>query len=138
MKEGNHPFAALAVYEGQIVASALNQVVIQNDSTRHAELNLASHLSRTFSRQTIEQMTVYSSTEPCVMCAGALFWIGCRKIVFGCSAETLGRCTTKSLSIGIRQSHSSVSHEMNIEGPVLESEGEALHKSFWRNFGGKK
>jgi tRNA(Arg) A34 adenosine deaminase TadA len=137
IKEGNHPFAAIAVSEGEVVASALNQVVLQNDSTKHAELNLASHLSQNFTRQEIARMIVYSSTEPCPMCASALFWMGCRNIVYGCSTEALGRHTTKSLSVSIRQSLASVSQVMNIEGPILEDEGEVLHRNFWNTFGGK-
>ena len=85
-REGNHPFGALAVENGQIIATAKNSVVLECDNTRHAELNLVSYLSRNFSRDYIQKLTLYCSTEPCTMCAGALFWVGCRHIVYGCSA----------------------------------------------------
>jgi tRNA(Arg) A34 adenosine deaminase TadA len=135
---GDHPFAAIAVRNQQIVASALNQVVTQNDSTQHAELKLASFLSKNFSRQEIETMTVYASTEPCVMCAGALFWTGVRNIVFGCSIDALGKYTRRSFSVSLRDSLVSVLNVIKIEGPVLETEGEKIHMNFWNLFRGKK
>lgn len=138
VKNGDHPFGALAVDDDSIVATALNQVVTENDGTKHAELNLASLLSRNFPRSAIERMTIYCSTEPCVMCAGALFWIGCRHIVYGCSTQTLGRHTTESFSVAVRDALASVTSQMKIEGPVNERDGNLIHSKFWHQFGGKK
>lgn len=138
VSKGNHPFAAIAVYEGGIVATAQNEVVTHNDSTKHAELRLASKLSRTFPKSMIEKMVIYTSTEPCVMCAGALYWSGCRNIIFGCSAEALGKFTSKSFCVHVRKSLELVLHKIKIKGPLLEQDGEEIHKTFWNHYGGKK
>lgn len=129
---GNHPFGAIATLDDHIIATAGNLVISDNDSTKHAELNLASFLSKNFPRSDIKRMTIYCSTEPCTMCAGALFWIGCRHIVFGCSIFALGKHTTKSFNVAIRNSLSSVLSKVKIEGPLLENEGEQIHMKFWK------
>lgn len=136
--QGDHPFGALATLDGQVIATARNRVVSENDGTKHAELLLASLLSQKFPRDSIERMTIYCSTEPCTMCAGAFFWIGCRHIVFGCSIHALGRFTTNSFGVAIRDSLSAVLSKIKIEGPLLENEGAEIHGHFWNQFGGKK
>jgi tRNA(Arg) A34 adenosine deaminase TadA len=136
--KGNHPFGALATLDDKIIASATNLVITQNDSTKHAELILASFLSQNHPRSMIEHMTIYCSTEPCTMCAAALFWIGCRHIIFGCSVDALSRHTSKSFSVSVRESLCVVANKVKIEGPILENEGEEIHMNFWHRFGGKK
>ncbi len=72
---GNHPFGALLVDEnGQILLEAENTVVTANDATGHAETNLIRLASKRYSPDFLAQCTLYTSTEPCAMCAGAIFW----------------------------------------------------------------
>jgi tRNA(Arg) A34 adenosine deaminase TadA len=72
---GNHPFGALLVNDdNEIILEAENTVYTEHDVTRHAELNLVSKASRTLDPEVIQQSTLYTSTEPCAMCSGSIFW----------------------------------------------------------------
>ena len=77
---GNHPFGALlAGPDGKVLAEAENQVVSERDPTRHAELVLVSDVARRWSSDVLAGSTLYTSTEPCAMCAGAIYWAGIRQ-----------------------------------------------------------
>jgi tRNA(Arg) A34 adenosine deaminase TadA len=89
-EKGNHPFGAvLADGEGQILMEAENTVVTDEDCTAHAELNLMRQASRKYDRDFLATCTLYTSTEPCPMCSGAIFWWNVRRVVFGLSEAGL-------------------------------------------------
>lgn len=72
---GNHPFGALlADADGNILLEAENTVNTSLDCTGHAETNLMRLASKKYSSKELKTCTLYSSTEPCPMCAGAIFW----------------------------------------------------------------
>jgi len=73
---GNHPFGALLTLGGEVVLTAENTVNTDKDITRHAELNLVSKASQELDTADLIQSVLYTSTEPCAMCAGAIFWSG--------------------------------------------------------------
>ena len=82
--KGNHPFGAvLADGRGRILLEAENTVVTELDCTGHAELNLMRQASKKYDRDILANCTVYTSTEPCPMCAGAIFWGNVRRVVYG-------------------------------------------------------
>jgi tRNA(Arg) A34 adenosine deaminase TadA len=69
---GNHPFGALLVdRRGNVVLEAENTVRTDRDVTAHAETNLMRMASARFEPDFLERCTLYTSTEPCAMCAGA-------------------------------------------------------------------
>ena len=74
--KGNHPFGALLAVDGKIILTAEHTVITDSDATRHAELNLVSKATQALDSETLERSTLYTSTEPCAMCAGAIFWAG--------------------------------------------------------------
>ena len=92
VERGNHPFGACLVSkEGQVLLTAENTCSVpKTDITRHAELNLISMATQKFSREILEQCTLYTSCEPCLMCTGAFRWSGIRKLVYALAHETLG------------------------------------------------
>ena len=76
MGNGDHPFGALLVKDGEVVLTAVNTVNTDHDNTRHAELNLVSQAMRQFDADFLADCVLYTSTEPCAMCAGAIYWAG--------------------------------------------------------------
>ena len=72
--KGNHPFGAVLVLDGEIVCTAENTVHSDNDATCHAESNLCSIANKQLSVEQRKQATLYTSTEPCPMCSGAIYW----------------------------------------------------------------
>ena len=76
-KKGNHPFGALLADDrGRLMITAENTVMTRHDPTRHAELNLVQLACESFPPEALSKATLYTSTEPCVMCCGAIHWAG--------------------------------------------------------------
>ena len=82
----NHPFGAVLVDEaGSVLLTAENTVVTSRDCTGHAETNLVRLASPRYSADQFTRCTLYSSTEPCAMCSGAIHWSGIGRVVFALS-----------------------------------------------------
>mgnify|MGYP001815363138 CR=1 FL=1 len=131
-RNGNHPFGALLVKDGEILLTAENSVNSDHDITRHAELNLVSQASRQFSPEILAQVTLYTSTEPCAMCTGAIYWAGIPVIVFGCSAESMSQITGGTPLIPCREILDRARRPPQVIGPILNEEGVEIHQHFWR------
>ena len=71
VERGDHPFGALLARNGEIVLETHNEVLIGTDYTKHAETLLVSRATGRFDHQFLTECILYTSTEPCVMCAGA-------------------------------------------------------------------
>ncbi|MDA9950983.1 nucleoside deaminase [Oligoflexaceae bacterium] len=127
----NHPFGALLEHKGKVVLTAENSVVSDRDVTRHAELNLVSRASKIYSRQHLGNCTLYTSTEPCVMCCGAIYWSGIRNVIFGLPAKELGKLTSGSFVVESNLIFSRGKERVNLEGPILFEESREVHLGFW-------
>jgi tRNA(Arg) A34 adenosine deaminase TadA len=77
-EDGRHPFGALVVNErGRVIAEALNNAVRPaGDPTQHAELIACAAAAELLTEDELATCTLYTSTEPCAMCAGAIYWTG--------------------------------------------------------------
>jgi tRNA(Arg) A34 adenosine deaminase TadA/nucleoside 2-deoxyribosyltransferase len=135
MEAGNHPFGAVLVVDGAVVLRGGNAVVTENDATRHAELVLVSAASKTLSRDVLAHATLVTSTAPCPMCSGAIYWAGIGRVVYGCPAEVLGRISGEELDVCCRKVMSAgVLHSVDVVGPVLPEECAEQHREFWPRF----
>ena len=128
---GDHPFGALLVNDGEVVLTAVNTVHSGHDETRHAEINLVSEAGRRLSAEGVAACTLYTSTEPCAMCTGAIYLAEIQTIVFGCSAEGLYALVGSDLSIPSRDILALGQRETAVIGPVLEEEGLEIHRKHW-------
>ena len=131
-EHGNHPFGALLVVDGEVVLSSENTVISDNDITRHAELNLVSLATQKFTTKILKKAILYASTEPCAMCAGAIFWSGISCIAYGCSAKKLGEVATGSFVVPCRDVFKYGNREVAVIGPLLEAQGADIHRGFWK------
>jgi tRNA(Arg) A34 adenosine deaminase TadA len=127
---GDEPFGAVLVVNGEVVLSASNTVILENDPTRHAELNLVSQGSRSLSRETLRTATLYASTEPCAMCAGAISRARVPKVVYGCSGQGLRDLIGGGSAVPCRLILQRPHRSIEVLGPLLEEEGLALHRRF--------
>ncbi len=134
VRRGDHPFGALLVVDGSVELRAENRVVTEGDCTRHAELALVSLASRGLSRDQLARATLYSSTEPCPMCAGAIHQCGLNRVVFACSARGLRRLIGRDEALPCREIFERIGRPVEVLGPLLEEEGLALHQNYrwWR------
>jgi tRNA(Arg) A34 adenosine deaminase TadA len=135
--KGNHPFGALLVDEqGQVLLEAENTVVTTSDCTGHAEINLIRKASERYDRQFLATCTVYTSTEPCPMCAGAIFWSNVRRVVFGLSEqrlyEMIGSESDEVLLLPCHEVFAKGRKPIEVIGPMLEEEALQVHLDFWK------
>ncbi len=134
-QHGNHPFGAvLADEQGNVLLEAENTVNTAHDCTGHAELNLMRLASRQYSAEVLAHYTLYSSTEPCPMCAGSIFWGGVGRIVYALSEEGLYAFTGDSpykLLLSCREVLAHGARPIEVLGPALEEEARQVHEGFW-------
>lgn len=132
--KGNHPFGSLLVLDGQVVLEAENAVMKpETDGTKHAELNLVSLATRSLSYQQLQRAVLYTSTEPCPMCCGAIYWSGISTVVYCTGHGVLGKVTGDIMG-GARDIFSTgTGRTVKVRGPIIESEGIQVHEDFnWR------
>ena len=137
-RHGNHPFGAVLVdASGEVVAEAENTVLTDPDVTAHAETNLIRIAWRRASPEVLGSATLYASTEPCVMCAGAMHWAGIPRLVFGLPAPALARIvsgTSEEPNLPLRAADvlDAGGRQVEVIGPLLADEAAAVHGGFWR------
>lgn len=87
--KGDWPYGAVLVRDGVIVARGFNTATRDRDPTAHAEVNVIRAAMTSITEASLEGSTLYSSSEPCPMCTGAIFWSGISRVVFGASIAEL-------------------------------------------------
>jgi len=134
---GNHPFGAILVdARGNVLIETENGYMPARDSTGHAERLLATQACRTLDAETLRNATLYSSAEPCAMCAGAIYWAGIGRVVYGLSEHRLRRLTgnhpeNPTLDLPCREVFKVGQRTTEVVGPLLEEEAEAVHAGVW-------
>jgi tRNA(Arg) A34 adenosine deaminase TadA len=135
---GDHPFGALlADRHGNVLREQGNGYSSEGgDRTAHAERLLASWAAKTLSLDELKDCTLYSSAEPCAMCAGAIYWAGIGRVVFGQTERGLKEQTgaheeNPTLDLPARVVFEAGQRPTEIVGPLLESEAARLQEDFW-------
>jgi tRNA(Arg) A34 adenosine deaminase TadA len=135
---GNHPFAAVLVSpDGEVLIERENGYLPDRDMTAHAERLLATEASRTLAPALLTRCTVYSSAEPCAMCAGAIYWASIGRVVYGLSERRLKGITgdhaeNPTLDLPCRVVFYAGQRAVEVIGPLLEDEAAAVHEGFWK------
>ena len=120
--------ACLVDMEGNLIAEASNRTITDNDPTAHAEVLCIRQAAAVIGNYRLTGMTVYSTIEPCVMCAGALVNARVARLVFGAHDERFGAVESR-----FRVCDSEVlNHRMEIVPGVLADECRALMQEFFR------
>ncbi len=137
-EDGRHPFGALVVNErGRVIAEALNNAVRPaGDPTQHAELNACAAAAELLTEDELATCTLYTSTEPCAMCAGAIYWTGIGRVVFALSEKKLHGYTgshnqNPTLDVPCREIFACGQQPTLVSGPFLEEEAAQVHEGFW-------
>jgi tRNA(Arg) A34 adenosine deaminase TadA len=136
-EHGNHPFGAVLVdAQGQFLLDAENMVVTAQDCTGHAETNLIRVASAAYPLQVLAGCTLYTSTEPCAMCSGAIFWSGVGRVVYALSEQGLLELAAhlpgdNFLNRPCRDVFARGGRAVAVVGPLLEEEARQVHAGFW-------
>lgn len=90
MEQDEVPVGAVVVANNQIIGRAYNQTELLNDVTAHAEIMAITAASNFLNSKYLQECTLYVTLEPCVMCAGALYWSQIGRVVYGAADEKRG------------------------------------------------
>ena len=136
MHEGHHPFAAMLVGPDK-TSILMRQGNI--DTVNHAESTLARLAAKKYPASFLWHCTLYTTVEPCVMCAGTSYWANIGTIVYGMSEEKLLELTgnhedNPTFDLPCRQVFSAGQKDVHVFGPFEEVEAEIaeVHRDFWQ------
>lgn len=126
--EGEVPVGALVVLDGRIIGRGHNRVIGQNDPTAHAEVEALRVAAKAVGNYRLVGADLYSTIEPCAMCAGALVHARIRRLIYGAADDKagavdshLGICSTDFLN-----------HRVTVAKGILEEECRFRVQSFFR------
>ena len=139
VKNGNTPFGAILVdQEGVILLEQENIEITTGDCTGHAETALMRKASKLYSRIFLSTCSLYSSVEPCVMCAGAIYWGNIGRLVYGLSEKRLLEITgnneqNPTLDLPCRYIFDSGQKNILVVGPFpdMAEKIEKTHLDYW-------
>ena len=136
--DGRHPFGSLIVNEhGEVIVESRNNAVRpKGDPTQHAEILACAAAGKLLDERQLAKCTLYTSTEPCAMCAGAIFYTGVGRVVFALSEKGLFDYTghdkkNPTLDLPCREVFAHGLKEIIVAGPLLEKEAGKVHEGFW-------
>ncbi|MCC3372681.1 nucleoside deaminase [Cohnella sp. REN36] len=137
--KGNTPFGSLLADEdGTILWEQGNVEISESVCTGHAETRLMEEASRRFSKEKLRFCALYTTAEPCAMCAGAIYWGNVGKVVYGISEKRLAELTcdhpqNPTLDLPCREVFARGRRPIEVIGPFLELEREtvAVHEGYW-------
>jgi tRNA(adenine34) deaminase len=120
--------ACVVTGEGRVLAVAGNRTRTDCDPTAHAEMIALREAARASGNYRLTDAVVYSTIEPCAMCAGALVQARVKRLVYGARDERFGAVETQ---FRICDSES-LNHRMEISSGVLEEECRGIMQEFFR------
>jgi len=121
-KHADHPFGAIIVREGRVLALGQNSTKRKSDPTAHAEMMAIRAFLDGHEPEAFKEATLYASGEPCVMCMGAIIWCGIKRVVFAASIGELEK-RIGQIEITCRQiANAAPFASVEITGGVLHKE----------------
>jgi tRNA(Arg) A34 adenosine deaminase TadA len=85
------PFGAVIVKDGKIIGEGINSVTKTNDPTAHAEITAIRQACKKIKSFKLDGCEIYSSTEPCPMCLGAIYWACLKKIYYATTRNDVAK-----------------------------------------------
>jgi tRNA(Arg) A34 adenosine deaminase TadA len=137
LAHGNHPFRAILVDSSRkVLIESESGYMPAHDGTPHAERLLATEACRSLGREELASATLYSSAEPCAMCAGAMYCADVGRLVYGLSEQRLRGITgnhpdNPTFDLPCRDAFKRGQRATDVVGPLLEDEEAALHEGVW-------
>ena len=111
---GEVPVGAVIVQNGQIIATGRNSPIASNDPCSHAEINAIRAAAQHLGSYRLDGCVIYTSLEPCAMCAGAILHARLRKLVFGALDAKTGAAGSVVNLFANRQ----LNHHTQVQGPL--------------------
>lgn len=136
---GNTPFGAILVdANGNILLEQENIEITESNCTGHAETTLMEKSSNKYAKDFLWECTLYSTAEPCAMCAGAIYWGNVGRVVYGISEKRLLELTgdnsqNPTFDLPCREVFARGQKKIEVVGPFPEVEELVVkvHEGFW-------
>ncbi|MFH1727467.1 MAG: tRNA adenosine(34) deaminase TadA [Pseudomonadota bacterium] len=123
------PIGAIIVLEDKILSKKHNSVITNNDPSAHAEINAIKDACKKTGNYRLNGAVLYTTIEPCIMCAGAIINARIAKVVFGAQDPKWGAFgSLYSIHKDIR-----LNHQVEVVSGIMESECAVLMKEFFAN-----
>jgi tRNA(adenine34) deaminase len=123
------PIGACLISEsGELLSVAGNRTITDTDPTAHAEILVLREAARKIGNYRLTETTLYTTIEPCAMCAGALVGARIKRLVYGAQDERFGAVETLFRICD----NSSLNHKIEIASGVLKEECKQLVQDFFR------
>ncbi len=123
------PVGAVLVQDDQLIASAHNQPISNNDPTAHAEIQLLRKAGKALNNYRFPNTTLYVTLEPCTMCLGAMIHARISHVVFGAYDQKTGVCGS-CIDLSVSKCFN---HLIDTQGGVLENQCKDLLQHFFKN-----
>ena len=128
------PIGAVIVKDGKIIARAYNLKEIKHDTTEHAEIRAIKKASKRLGAWRLSDCEMYTTLEPCPMCAGALIQARIKKVHIGTMDEKTGACGSV---LNLLKDHK-FNHQVEVEYGILENECREILQEFFKELRKKK
>ena len=127
LKKGEVPIGAVVVLGDEIIGRGHNQPITKKDPTAHAEIIALKEASNRLENYRLNEAIIYTTLEPCLMCAGALVHARIKKVIFAAQDTKSGVVVNNG---GLIQSEF-LNHKVSFEGGILEKQASKLLKDFF-------
>jgi tRNA(adenine34) deaminase len=127
-REGEVPVGAVVVHEGEVIARGNNRVVRDSDPSAHAEIVAMRAAGQALGNYRLEGCTLYTTLEPCAMCAGAILHARIARLVYAASDPKAGACG----SVLEVMNHPQLNHRVEVVSGLLAEECGAMLTEFFR------
>ncbi|ACC80862.1 nucleoside deaminase [Nostoc punctiforme UO1] len=127
-KEGDTPYGAVIVKDNEVVAVAHNTVSRDNDPSAHAEINVIRSLTAKLKNHFLEGYSIYTTCEPCPMCATACVWSGLSEIVYGASIQDLISINQSQINLSCEEVIAKSFRNIKVTKGILKNECLELFK----------
>jgi len=128
------PVGAVIVYEKKIIGRAHNQIELLKDPTAHAEMLAITQAATVLSSERLQKAVMYTTLEPCPMCAGALVLARINSVFYGASDPKAGACgSVLDVVDDVR-----LNHQVKVIHGLLAEEAQELLQTFFRTIRERK
>lgn len=126
--KGDSPYGAVIVKDNEVVALAHNTVMQDKDPSAHAEINVIRILTNKLKNTSLSGYTIYTTGEPCPMCATACVWAGITEIVYGASIQDLIEANQPQINISCEEVIDKSFRKIKVTKGLLKAECMELFK----------
>ena len=139
IEKGNCPFGAILVdIEGKVIIEQENLQVTTRDKSAHAEVSLVRNVTPKYDADFLWDCTIYTNVEPCLMCAGSIYWANIGRIVFALDEARLieiGAYSSDAFTnISCRVPFEYDKKDVVIHGPIADPELEKSVTDVFRSY----